>query len=192
MLLYFVLAKPFGENEHSKSNRVHKMMDLSNNVPLKFIINSGFNKTMVTMVAVMKKFHGSRVPRPRMKNMIHTALYLEDMSCYSHAVSLLSICFIWESYAQTFTRLVERRRMSLCLSDGSVTDLFQNLASNLKSHGDSLHSVIMNHNATDDLLFHHFKPNKHFSEMLLWKAWEVCLCCVSLKSKLLIQYTNDI
>ena len=30
------------------------------------------------MVAVMKKFHGKRVPRPRMKKMIHTALYLEN------------------------------------------------------------------------------------------------------------------
>lgn len=30
-----------------------------------------------TIVAVMKKFHGRRVPRPIMKKMIHTALYLE-------------------------------------------------------------------------------------------------------------------
>ncbi len=112
-------------------------------INVKFVMNSGFNETIVTMVAVMKKFHGSRVPRPRMKNMIHTALYLEDTSHYS----LLSICFIWESHAQTRTCLVERLWRSLCLSDGSVTDLFQNLASNLKSHGDGLHSVIMKHNA---------------------------------------------
>jgi hypothetical protein len=26
----------------------------------------------------MKKFHGKRVPRPRTKKMIHTALYLEN------------------------------------------------------------------------------------------------------------------
>lgn len=29
------------------------------------------------MVAVMKKFHGRRVPRPKTKKMIHTAWYLE-------------------------------------------------------------------------------------------------------------------
>ena len=34
----------------------------------------------VTMVAVMKKFHGKRVPRPRMKKMIHTAWYLGNQN----------------------------------------------------------------------------------------------------------------
>lgn len=33
-------------------------------------------KCIVTMVAVMKKFHGRSVPSPRMKKIIHTALYL--------------------------------------------------------------------------------------------------------------------
>lgn len=30
----------------------------------------------LTMVAVMKKFHGRRVAKPMMKKIIHTALYL--------------------------------------------------------------------------------------------------------------------
>lgn len=34
------------------------------------------NVALLTIVAVMKKFHGKRVPKPRMKKMIHTNLYL--------------------------------------------------------------------------------------------------------------------
>lgn len=43
---------------------------------------------MFTMVAVIKKFHGRRVPSPRMKNMIQTAWYLVKVTrihCYSIA-----------------------------------------------------------------------------------------------------------
>lgn len=34
------------------------------------------NKTNLTMFAVMKKFHGNRVPSPRVKKISHTPLYL--------------------------------------------------------------------------------------------------------------------
>lgn len=35
-----------------------------------------FSLVVKYIVAVMKKFHGKRVPKPRMKKMSHTALYL--------------------------------------------------------------------------------------------------------------------
>lgn len=44
--------------------------------PTRSFAGSSISRLLKYRVAVMKKFHGSNVPRPRMKNISQTALYL--------------------------------------------------------------------------------------------------------------------
>lgn len=127
---------------YSKSNIFHIIMDSSNNVPIKIVSMLVIKTQRDDFLPWLQSWRNSMVgefPVPGWR--IWSIQHCTWKTCHFIHVQFHYWAFVilWGGYAHTFTCLVGRSRLSWCLSDGSVTEQFHNLASNLKlqSHGNN-------------------------------------------------------